>query len=348
MGNKVKLAYYNFDKIFSFNAYFNFLIGARGLGKTYGAKHKVISKAIKSGDQFIYLRRYKDELKISKDAFFADIWEAFPEWDFRINGYTAEMAPAETRDNKGREWQIIGFFVPLSTAQSRKGVSYHNVKTIIFDEFIIEKGATHYLPKEDVAFMNFYSTVDRWKDKTRVFFLANAADMMNPYFLAYDIKPDQSGEFVRKRIDPDTGIPFILCHFADSAEFSTGVYETAFGKFIAGSEYADYAVGSEFADNHDHLLQFKTAAAKYVYTVETKHGMFSVWLDGIERKFYIQERRPKQEIVFTMLADKMAEGKILVRYNDKMIQTLRTAFNNANTLFDNAKTRNAFAEIFKR
>jgi len=30
------------------------------------------------------------------------------------------------------------------------------------------------------------------------------------------------------------------------------------------------------------------------------------------------------------------------------VQTIRTAFNNGNTLFDNAKTRNAFAEIFKR
>ena len=344
------LDYYDYSKVMSFNSYYNVIIGARGLGKTFGAKKLVISRAIKNGEQFVYLRRYKDELKVSKDAFFADISEEFPEWDFRINGYAAEMAPADSRDVKGREWQVIGFFVALSTAQSRKGVSYHGVRWILFDEFIIEKGATHYLPKEDEAFLNFYSTVDRWKDKTRVFFLANAVSMMNPYFLAWDIKPDQEGEFVKRRRVVVRGqtVDYIVCHFANSAEFSKGVYKTAFGQFIAGSEYADYAVGSEFADNHDHLLQLKTAAAKYVYTVETKHGMFSVWLDGVNRKFYIQGRRPKQEIVFTMLADKMAEGKILVRYNDKMIQTLRTAFNNANMLFDNAKTRNAFAEIFKR
>lgn len=342
------LAYYSFSKIMSFNAYYNIIIGARGLGKTFGAKKLIIGRAIKTGEQFVYLRRYKDELKISKDAFFADIAEEFPEWDFRINGYTAEMAPAETRDVKGREWQLIGHFVALSTAQSRKGVSYHAVKWILFDEFIIEKGATHYLPQEDIAFMNFYSTVDRWKDKTRVFFLANAVSMMNPYFLAWDIKPDQEGEFVKRRTDPVTGIAFIACHFADSAAFSKGVYQTAFGKFIAGSEYADYAVGSEFADNHDHLLQLKTAAAKYVYTMETKQGVFSVWLDGVNRKFYIQERRPKQEIIFTLLTDKMAEDKTLLRYNDKMVQTLRTAFSNSNMFFDTAKTRNAFAEIFKR
>lgn len=344
------LAYYSYSKMMSFNAYYNIIIGARGLGKTFGAKKLIISRAIKTGEQFVYLRRYKDELKVSKDAFFSDIAEEFPDWDFRINGYTAEMAPADSRETKGREWQIIGHFVALSTAQSRKGVSYHAVKWILFDEFIIEKGATHYLPREDVAFMNFYSTVDRWKDKTRVFFLANSVSVMNPYFLEWDIKPDQEGEFVKRRKVEVRGqtVDYIVCHFADSAEFSSGVYKTAFGQFIAGSEYADYAVGSKFEDNHDHLLQLKTASAKYMFTVETKHGKFSVWIDVINGNYYIQERRPKQEKTLTLLPDKMAEGKTLIQYNDRMLQTIRTSFRKGHALFDNAKTRNAFAEIFKR
>lgn len=339
---KVDLAYYDYSKVMSFNAYFNFIIGARGLGKTFGAKNLVLRRAIKTGEQFIYLRRYKDELKVSKDAFFADIAEDFPDWDFRINGYAAEMAPADSRDVKKREWQVIGFFVALSTAQSKKGVSYHAVRWILFDEFIIEKGTTHYLPREDIAFQNFYSTVDRWKDKTRVFFLANSVSMMNPYFLAYDIKPDQVGEFVKKADG------YIVCHFADSKEFSKGVYQTAFGKFIAGTEYADYAVGSEFADNNDNLLRLKTATAKYLYSLETMHGIFTVWVDTGNRDYYIQEQRPKQEIMLTMLPDKMSEGKTLVVYNDKLLQIIRTAFRNGHALFDGAKTRNAFAEIFKR
>lgn len=344
------LAYYSYSKIMSFNAYYNIIIGARGLGKTFGAKKLVISRAIKTGEQFVYLRRYKDELKVSKDAFFADIAEEFPEWDFRINGYVAEMAPADSRDVKGREWQTIGHFVALSTAQSKKGVSYHAVKWILFDEFIIEKGAVPYLPNESVAFMNFYSTVDRWKDKTRVFFLANAVSMMNPYFLAWDIKPDEEGEFVKRRrvTVRDKTVDYIVCHFADSAEFSKGVYKTAFGQFIAESEYADYAVGSEFADNHDNLLRLKTASAKYLYSIETKHGIFTVWIDVIGGNYYIQERRPKQEKMLTLLTEKMAEGKTLVQYNDRLVQSIRTAFRNSHAFFDNQKTRNAFAEIFKR
>jgi hypothetical protein len=345
---KERLAFYNFDKIFSFNAFWNFLIGARGLGKTFGAKEKAISAAIKKGDQFIYVRRYKDELKKAKDSFFADVDYKFPQWDFRVQGYEAQMAPIESRELKNkREWQTIGFFIPLSTAQSQKSVSFPKVKIMIYDEFIIEKGHTHYLPNEATVFQNLYSTIDRYRGQVKVFFLANSVSIDNPYFLAYDIKPTSDQEFLQ--VAPiDGGRFFILCHFADSEEFKAGVYETAFGQFIKNTEYADYAVGSEFLDNHDHLLNLKTAHAKYHFTVETSKGTFSLWIDWATQLYYIQERRPKDEIVLTLVAEKMDEGKTLIQYNDQVIQDVRTAFRKGRAYFDTPKSRNAFIEIFKR
>lgn len=335
-------SYYNFDKIYSYNATFNFLVGSRGLGKTYGAKLKVLKAALKRGDQFIYMRRYKEELQTSSRTFFADIEDEFPDWDFRANGWLAEMAPVSTRDEKKRVWKTIGYFIPLSRAQAMKSVAFPNVKTIIFDEFIIEKGMTHYLPAEAESFQNFYSTVDRWKDKTKVFFLANSVSIMNPYFLAYDIKPDEVGELFTKSDG------FILCHFVDAKDFSNEVYQTKFGKFIAGTGYADYAVGSEFKDNGDALIRQKSSDAKYIYTIETAQGIFSVWSSWSSHEFFIQERRPKDESIFTMLPNSMDEGKTFIQYNDRMIQVLRTAWRNGSTYFDNSKSRNAFTEIFKR
>ena len=341
-------SYYNFDKIYSYNAFFNFLVGMRGVGKTYGAKYKAINKAVKAKlakqpiEQFIYMRRYKEELQTSAKTFFADIEDNWPDWDFRVNGWQAEMAPVKTREDKKREWFTIGFFIPLSRAQSMKSVSFPNVKTIIFDEFIIEKGAIHYLPNEAEAFQNFYSTVDRWKDKTRVFFLANSVSIMNPYFLAYNIKPDESGELFT------FANGYGLCHFVDAQDFTSEVYQTKFGKFIAGTEYADYAVANEFKDNGDNLISPKTSDASYVYTIETKHGTFSVWNSWSNNMFYIQEKRPKVESIFTMVPERMDEEKTFVTYNDRMLQVLRTAWRHSNVMFDTAKSRNAFTEVFKR
>jgi hypothetical protein len=336
--------WYNWDKIFSFNAVFNFIVGERGVGKTFGWKLKVIKDAIAKGEQFMYVRRYKDELKVSRDTFFDAVGHEFPDWDFRVYGATAQMAPASTRDQKQRPWKTIGHFVALSTAQNIKSVAYPLVTNIGFDEFILEKSMTRYLPSETRAFNNLYNTVDRNQDKTRVFFMANSVSIMNPYFLEYDIKPEQCDEngFARKNHG------FIVVHFVQSREFREQVYDTRFGQFIADTDYGDYAVGNEFSDNHDNLLNVKGASARYTYTLETSQGTFSVWIDWLAGKYYIQERRPKQEVLFTMVAEKMADGKTLVTFSDKIVQVLRTAFRNGNAYFDTAKSRNAFIEIFKR
>jgi predicted AAA+ superfamily ATPase len=42
MTTKTALKYYDFKYVLSHNAVYNFVVGARGLGKTYGAKKMVI------------------------------------------------------------------------------------------------------------------------------------------------------------------------------------------------------------------------------------------------------------------------------------------------------------------
>ena len=339
--SKSALKYYSFNKILSYNAVFNFIIGARGLGKTYGAKKFVIQRAIRTGEQFIYLRRYATELA-GKDTFFADIAHEFPNYDFRVNGRAAEMATSKDRGKKKRAWVTIGYFAQLSNAQTQKSVAYPRVTTIIFDEFILEKGFLHYAPNEAKALMDFYSTVDRWKDKTRVLFLANAVSLTNPYFLEWDIKPDQLGEF---SVHADG---FMACHFAESAEFATEVFKTKFGKFIKSTEYADYAVNSEFKDGHERLLGNKPSHASHYGNIHTKNGKFSVWVDHLGPVYYIQEKCPNNGVEFTIVPEFMDTDKVLLTYSDPFMQMLRGAFRNARMSFDGPKSRNTFVEVFKR
>lgn len=339
LNKKVELDYYSFNKVLSYNGVYNFVLGARGLGKTYGAKEKVIKNAIHRGEQFIYLRRYKTELA-NRSTFFDDIAHVFPDYGFRVMGSEAQMT-REPYEEKPK-WETVGYFIALSNAQARKSVAFPRVTYILFDEFIIEKGAIHYLPKEAEVFNNFYATVDRWKDKTRVLFLANSVSIMNPYFIAYDIKPD--AEFITKYDG------FVVVHFADSEMFNSQVLQTKFGRFIAGTDYAEYAVHSVFADNHDFLVARKNAHAKYMCTIETESGEFSVWLDNVNipMTYFVQEGRPKDENIWTLDPARMAEGKTFVTYTDKQMQAMRTAFGRGHVLFDGPKARNSFIPVFKR
>lgn len=334
--------YYDPSKLLSFNATYNFVVGGRGIGKTYNFKVRAVAKNLKNGEQFIYVRRYKEELKASKAKFFADFEHEFPNHDFRVDGYNAQYAPIETRTAKKREWFTMGFFIALSSGQTQKSVSFPNATTIIFDEFILEEGKTFYMNDEFTIFNNFYLTVDRYQDKTRVFFLANSVSIMNPYFLELDIRPDESSEYVK------AGNGFVVAQFPDSAKFKSEIYESNFGKFIQGTNYAKYAVDNDFSDNHESLIGWKPPKARYIFSLDTDKGEFSVWHHLNENEFYIQEQLPKQQLKYTLIPANVTSDRTLMLLNDKPLQGLRTAFRHARVNFDRPSTRNSFAEIFKR
>lgn len=346
--------YYSFNKVLSLNAVLNFVVGGRGLGKTYGAQKMIIKKALRTGEQFMYVRRYREELQAAKETFFAAVTIEFPDYEFRVNGPRAEVTewieqwPDETdgefdKRKRAREWSIIGYFQALSVAQQIKSTAFPDVTTIVFDEFIIETGnQVQYLKDETSAFLNLYNTVDRNQDKTRVIFLANSVSIMNPYFIKWDIMPDQLGEI------GTLSKGFIAYHFPSSAAFATSIYETRFGQFIAGTEYAAYAIGNEFRDAGEALIAQKTANARYRYTLETKNGVFSVWYDRYDGMWYILDRRVGNERFYTMLASRMDEGKQVVTFSEPVLSLLRQNFNTGRVMFDKPSSRNAFVPIFER
>lgn len=335
------LPYYQFGPALSHNCTYNFIVGGRGLGKTYGAKKLAIRNYIRNGDMFIYLRRYKEEL-VARDTFFADIQHEFPDWDFRANGNTFEAAPASSRDDRKRAWETMGYAIALSTAQKQKSVAFPRVKLIIFDEFIIEKGMIHYLPDEANVFNNFFSTVDRWKDKTRVLFLANSVSIANPYFLEYKIQPSGNDELLKLHDG------FILAHFPNSADFANAVLETKFGKFIQGTEYEKYAIGNQFADNHAELIAPKNPKALFRFNLQTRMGSFSVWHDQLAAQYYALAHTPPGQLEFTLIPEQVKEDRSLAFYTDPMIAQLRTAYRYAKIQFDSPTTRNIFLDVFNR
>lgn len=330
-----KLPYYNFDRIMSYNAPYMIVSGARGLGKTYGAKRIAIRDFVRKGRQFIYLRRYRTELKGNK-TFFDDIAGEFPEWEFSVFGREARM-----RVKGDKEWQVCGFFHSLSTSQANKSIAYPNVYTIIFDEFILDNAGMRYLPDEVSVFNGFYNTVDRYNDRVRVFFLSNAVSITNPYFIEWDIMPETEWG---TRADG-----FIAFHFPDSTAFKSAVRTTRFGKFITehNARYAEYAIDNKFSDNTHDYVGRKSGRARYVMTIRTLKGRFSVWQDF--PNFFIQVKRPKGNELLICTEDcNPIEGEVVLPRGSNGLGMLRTAYRQGLMYFDTPQTRNIFREIFRR
>ena len=171
--------WYQYSNILQYNAVYNFVIGSRGCGKSFGAKKLVINQFLKKGVQFIYVRRYKTELS-KIQTFFDDIKEQFPDHTFNVKGKVLYIYS-----------KIAGWAIPLQTQQIEKQNSYKNVKYVLYDEFLIDNvnQAYKYLKDEYSVMANLYSTIDRDRDETVVLFIGNAIQMQNPYFDELNIRP---------------------------------------------------------------------------------------------------------------------------------------------------------------
>lgn len=223
------MAYYNYDKINSYNCCFNFILTNRGYGKSYGSKAMVIRNFLKRKEQFVYCRRYKTELT-EFIKFFDDIRQAFPNHKFEIKGKTAYI-----------DDEICGYAIPLSMSQKYKSTPYPNVTTIIFDEFIIDTSTCimRYISNEVEMFLDLFETVARKRDNVKAYLLANFITEVNPYFIFFNVTPKKGERFTLARNGE------LIIDVSKSDEFIKEKENTRFGRLIAGTKYSDYALNNE-------------------------------------------------------------------------------------------------------
>lgn len=266
--------WYDVDKTLSHNCLLNFVMGPRGVGKTYSAKIRVIKNYIKSGEQFVYLRRYETELKKSQiENFFNDVALEFPEIEFRVqNG--SFIAGSE----------VIGYYIPLTAAVKYKSVPFPKVSIIIFDEFIVDTGFIRYLPNEVIQFFELYSTVARLRD-VKVLFLSNAISFTNPYFLYFDIKL-QNGQKILKKGD-------MMVELVENTTYQNKVNNTRFGKLISGTDYGKYAIENKFLRDSETFVEKMPSAGKPLFLLSVQEKTFCVYAIRGSINWYVSEKLDK-------------------------------------------------------
>jgi hypothetical protein len=168
---------------------------------------------------------------------------------------------------------------------------------------------------------------------------------MNPYFITYKIDPQNSKDGFIKTADG-----FIVCHFPESALFGLSVMQTKFGRFIAETDesYANFAIGNTFADDNNVMVETKDPKSRYLYTLDTQNGVFSVWFNLFTREYVVQEKLPKQQNTFTLMPEHVSRDMPLLVFSDKLLGQLRAGFRQGRMTFDKPNTRNAFTQVFKR
>ena len=266
------------SKIKSYNKTLNFILGGRGIGKTYGLKKDAVNHFIKTGKQFFYIRRTVNELKFSL-TFMDDIKNIGQFAEHEITTKGGKLFTTYYIDKKP-----MGYSVPLTRALSLKSSAFPNVDTIIYDEFIPDNGAYNsYIPNEVEVFLNLCDSVLRTREG-KIFLLANNANIVNPYFNYFSVYPNPEKEFTLfKGDDSKKQIIIEICQdkYTKGQEEKTGLQ-----KVIQGTRYGDYNNG-EFAYNDNDFIKQKSPNASYSSTLFIDGNYYGVYIDHDEGYVYI-------------------------------------------------------------
>lgn len=259
--------YYNFDKLFSFNFLMAFVIGERGVGKTFNAKVAVLKKFLKTGEQFIYLRRYKTEL----DTALATFWQ-----DLQGNGYFEDLDLKVIKSKMLTKFtcngKVCGYAVPLSTGNILKSTAFPKVKTIIFDEFLLDSGSGtyRYLKNEVTMMLDVIETVGRLRD-IQVLFLGNALSITNPYFAYFNLDLPYNSEF---RTFKDG---LIVVNYIKNLKYREAKKNSKFGTLIQDTEYGRYAIDNEMLRDNTHFIEKKPGDATFYGVLVINGNNIGIW-----------------------------------------------------------------------
>ena len=334
--------YYNYQRVLSYNALMTYIIGERGVGKSYGAKEFVADRFINKGKQFVYLRRYKTELKEAMmkkghPIFFEQI--VYNEDGTKNKKYENHKL-TNKNDTMYIDDKLCGFAMPLSIANILKSSTYNNVDTIIFDEFIIDKGCYHYLQNEVEQLLDVIETVGRLRD-IRIIFLGNAISITNPYFTYFNLSLPYNSDIIVSKKD-NKGNPLIIVNYIKNLKYREVKKQSRFGQLIDGTEYGKYAIDNEFLRDSKSFIRKKSKTSKFYFILVINGKHYGVWCDYKDGLMFISnDYDPNCPVIFSINPDDHNENTLLIRCRTSpFFKSIVEHFRLARLCFENQQIKN--------
>lgn len=274
----MKQRYYRLNKILKTNPNYLILLGERSNGKSYAVKEYVIDDFLKTGNQFIYLRRYQLETKTNAvEEYFQDMpieqmtdgkYNTILCWRGAIYFGKRDEEDA-TKVEKGER---IGYVHYLSGATHFKSRMYPKVYSIIFEEFVSND---LYLNDEPSALLDYVSTVLRRRNGL-VFLIGNTISRVCPYFNDWELrnipkmKQGQIDTYDMDTLEVDEqGDPITLRISVEYCENSGKGSTMFFGKS------AENINGGAWKTEQKPKLSRKLEEYNKIYELEVRHMGFS-------------------------------------------------------------------------
>lgn len=333
-----KSIFYNPERIISYNALLNIIIGERGVGKTYGFKKFIVNRFLNKHKQFAYIRRYDTDLEASvgntnDNKFFEQIRKEFPNSEFKIS--KSKKVRKLYIDNK-----LCGYALPLSAADSLKSSSYENVDTIIYDEFMLKEGSSqHYLRNEPEIILDLIETIGRLRD-IRIYCLGNAISSTCPLMAYFDLTLPYNTDI--KTFKDGT----IAVEYIKNEKYREVKKASRFGKLIDGTKYGKYAIDNEFLTDSKAFIKKKDKNAKFYFILYVNGRQYGIWRDFTNGYIYVSnDIDPNCPIKFAIHEEDHNESTVFAKVRSNFwFKQIINHYRLARLCFENQTVKNMFMQ----
>lgn len=348
--------YYDWEKTLSYDADVTMVVGARGLGKTFGLRKQFIRDYKKDGSRFVEVVRYKNELSGVSDGYFGRLeeLEENERYLFKTDtryAYIAEKPSEEDTEKKSKvSWHIIGYFIAMTDAQKHKKKTFNKVRRIVLDEAVIERADRfhNYLPNEFATLADIVDTVSRERADTkgirpRVYLLGNACDFGNPYFGNYGVTSDLT--FGYRWF---AGKTFLL-HYVDADEYaSEKLRGTVAGRMLAGSDAGKVSAMNQFTGLSSDFVEKKPKHARFLFAIRFNGDYFGVWVDYMNGYYYVTDKYPKDaKAVYYFSNEDAKVNYIAARKTSRLFQTFAEVYYMGCLRYESVDVKRRFYDVLR-
>lgn len=277
----------NWDYLLSQVASIISVVGARGVGKTYGLFKKLMTQRKK----FIYLRRLKSQIDQCSKAEGSPFKKLNTDLERDVKPFPSGGIVLFRETDKNGEIAAAG--VALSVVANIRGIDFSDYDYIVFDEFICSAGERP-IKNEFESFLNFYETVNRnreleGKAPVKCIMLGNANTLVNPYFSAWHfmrtaLKMIAGGQMVWRSPDNSRMIVLLLNSPISEKKRETVLYNNSNTDFIT------MALDNAFRTDETNIRSEPLTEYNHIVSV----GEIGIYRHKSERKYYVSSTQGQQ------------------------------------------------------
>lgn len=289
-GKKLKKGeFYDRAPILALDATYNFIYGGRSNGKSYSVKEWAIDEFARTGKQFGYVRRWKEDVTqgLVRQYFADNDIDTLTGGEYNLidaGRGILEISKYNIETEKKSNRKTCGFYFPISKASRFASTQYPNLTNLIIEEVIPIDG--RYVPQEMELLNHLISTILRSKPDARVFFICNSISRQSPYWEEYGIT-----DLVRNQNIGD--LDLVERKTKDGPQRIAVEYsypKPEGNKLFAGKRETMNVEGKWLADPHPHIDDITNWNTIYTFYVKCKAARYKCryLVRGIEYTIYVE------------------------------------------------------------